>query len=134
MSESPLMKYFMPLDLCGIVVQQAQDPADTDDDGDSALGHDAPGSTASLSESIFNYRKHYGRTFHAERDNAQYWGANDQKQSEAMDILHHTVTLFQEGKLYQAPLKSENVKVRCAPIIGFENAWVDVDRPGEESP
>lgn len=91
---------------------QARDPADPDDDGDSALGCDDStlGSTASLSESIFDYRKHYGRTFHAERDNAQYWGANDQRQSEAMDILHHTVTLFQEGKLYQAPLKREDVK------------------------
>lgn len=93
-----------------------------------------PGLDGLPSESIFDYRKHYGRTFHAERDNLQYWSANDQRQSEAIDILHHTVTLFQDGKLYQVLLERGNFKVRCAPIGGLEAPWADAGRPGEESP
>ncbi|KAL6355133.1 hypothetical protein LRP88_11379 [Fusarium phalaenopsidis] len=58
-----------------------------DSDADSALGPDAESSTASITSSILQYRTIHGRTYHSERGNAFYWGSNDEKQSEAMDII-----------------------------------------------
>ncbi|KAK1763691.1 S-adenosyl-L-methionine-dependent methyltransferase [Phialemonium atrogriseum] len=89
-------------------VQAAQDNA-SDDDGDSALGEDAASSTASITSTILNYRTIHGRTFHSETGNAQYWGSNDDKKNESMDIGHHLMTLTMDGKLYRAPLK-KNIK------------------------
>ncbi|RSL70782.1 hypothetical protein CEP54_001646 [Fusarium duplospermum] len=74
---------------------------------DPTLGSDAESSTASLSSSILNYRTINGRTYHSERGNAAYWGANDERQSEAMDIGHHMWTLSQDGALHLAPLKDD---------------------------
>jgi len=56
------------------------------DDADSALGEDLAESTASLSASILEYRTIQGRRFHSERGNALYWGTNDERQSDALDI------------------------------------------------
>ncbi|KAJ4186942.1 hypothetical protein NW767_012434 [Fusarium falciforme] len=78
---------------------------------DPTLGSDADSSTASLSSSILDYRTINGRTYHSERGNAAYWGANDERQSEAMDIGHHMWTLSQDGALHLAPLK-DDIQVR----------------------
>ncbi|UPK99997.1 hypothetical protein LCI18_010932 [Fusarium solani-melongenae] len=78
-----------------------------DSDADSALGPDAESSTASITSSILQYRTIHGRTYHSERGNAFYWGSNDEKQSEAMDIIHHMWTLAQDGRLYLAPLEKD---------------------------
>ncbi|KAK5655755.1 hypothetical protein OQA88_5292 [Cercophora sp. LCS_1] len=88
----------------------AQVPQEEEDigDGDSALGAFSD-STASISSSILQYRTLHGRTYHSERGNAQYWGANDEDQKESMDIAHHTFLLAFDGKLYLAPLKEENL-------------------------
>ncbi|KAG9499285.1 hypothetical protein J7337_010104 [Fusarium musae] len=64
-----------------IAVDEAQD-----EEEDLTLGSDAESSTASVSSSILNYRTINGRTFHSERGNATYWGSNDERQSDAMDI------------------------------------------------
>jgi len=88
----------------------AKQTADVDDDADSTLASTHGSSTTSLSESILNYRELYGRTYHSERGNAQYWAANDAKQNESMDILHHLAMLIFEGKIYQSPLEKEKVK------------------------
>jgi hypothetical protein len=81
-----------------------------EDDADSTL--DSVGSsTTSLSESILNYRELYGRTYHSERGNANYWAANDAKQNESMDISHHMNLLIFDGKIYQAPLDKGIKKV-----------------------
>ncbi|UPK94434.1 hypothetical protein LCI18_005369 [Fusarium solani-melongenae] len=74
---------------------------------DPTLGSDAESSTASLSSSILDYRTINGRTYHSDRGNAAYWGANDERQSEAMDIGHHMWTLSQDGALHLAPLKDD---------------------------
>jgi hypothetical protein len=65
-----------------IAVDEAQD----EEEEDLTLGSDAESSTASISSSILNYRTINGRTFHGERGNATYWGSNDERQSDAMDI------------------------------------------------
>ncbi|UPK99691.1 hypothetical protein LCI18_010626 [Fusarium solani-melongenae] len=79
------------------------------DDTDSSLGQDAASSTASISSSIIQYRVINGRTYHADRGDAQYWASNDAQASEALDIIHHTSTLVVDGKLYLTPLDKGNV-------------------------
>ena len=61
---------------------------DDDEDADSALGEDLAESTASLSASILEYRTIQGRRYHSERGNALYWGTNDERQSDALDIKY----------------------------------------------
>ncbi|KAF4992941.1 hypothetical protein FDECE_13556 [Fusarium decemcellulare] len=78
------------------------DPSDNDD-ADSGL-QEGESSTASITSSILKYRTILGRTFHSEQGDAHYWGANDERQNEAMDINHHCQTLCLEGNLHLAPL------------------------------
>ncbi|KAH7196201.1 hypothetical protein DER44DRAFT_902809 [Fusarium oxysporum] len=80
-------------------------------DADSTTGLSTASSTSSISSSIFEYRKVHGRTYHREMGNAQYWGANNEKQSEFIDINHHALTLGINGKLHLAPLEKEKVQV-----------------------
>ncbi|KAH7475248.1 hypothetical protein FOMA001_g10710 [Fusarium oxysporum f. sp. matthiolae] len=89
-----------------IAVDEPQDEGE-----DLTLGSDAESSTASISSSILNYRTINGRTFHSERGNAAYWGSNDERQSDAMDIAHHIWTLAHDGELYFAPLGDNIQKV-----------------------
>lgn len=50
-------------------------------------GRNSASSTASLTESILEYRTLNGRTYHADRHGAdKYWGPNDERQNEAMDM------------------------------------------------
>ncbi|KAF5709337.1 methyltransferase [Fusarium globosum] len=76
-------------------------------DTDSALGDDNAESTASITSSILEYRNINGRTYHHDIGNAQYWGTNDEKQNESMDINHHVLTLDLDGALYLAPLAKD---------------------------
>ncbi|RSL45158.1 hypothetical protein CEP54_014390 [Fusarium duplospermum] len=86
--------------------QQATIDTDETADADSALG-DNSSSTASITSSILKYRTILGRTFHSEQGDAHYWGANDERQNEAMDINHHCQTLRLDGKLFLAPLSND---------------------------
>ncbi|KAI0890392.1 S-adenosyl-L-methionine-dependent methyltransferase [Annulohypoxylon maeteangense] len=83
------------------------------DDADSALGDgDNASSTASLTESILEYRTLNGRTFHSSRlGSDNYWGPNDERQNEAMDMNHHFMTLCLGGRLFMSPLKPGIQKV-----------------------
>ncbi|GAB1317063.1 Methyltransferase [Madurella fahalii] len=92
-------------------------PEDDGRDDDSALGSFIS-STASLTSSIVDYRTLHGRTYHSERGNAQYWGANDDAQLESMDIAHHSFTLALDGKLFLAPLKEEKLKLQKVLDVG----------------
>lgn len=84
---------------------------EADDDEDSTLGSDAESSTASVSSSIFNYRTLHGRTYHSESvtDN-EYWGPNDSKHIDALDIYYHGAWLMLGEKLHQAPIKGDEIK------------------------
>ncbi|KAK1831956.1 S-adenosyl-L-methionine-dependent methyltransferase [Podospora conica] len=77
---------------------------------DSLFEESLRSSTASITSSILDYRTVEGRTYHSERGNALYWGANDADQLDTMDITHHNFTLGLDGKLYLSPLKDENIK------------------------
>ncbi|KAK5653053.1 hypothetical protein OQA88_9339 [Cercophora sp. LCS_1] len=80
-----------------------EDPYGTDDTDD--------GSTASLSESILNYRTLHGRSYHSNRGDAEYWGPLDEPQNEALDIIHHVLTLLLDGELCKAPIGDNVQKV-----------------------
>ncbi|KAI1394160.1 S-adenosyl-L-methionine-dependent methyltransferase [Hypoxylon trugodes] len=83
------------------------------DDADSALGPgDNASSTASLTESILQYRTLNGRTYHSGKvGSGGYWGPNDERQNEALDINHHFMTLSLGGKLFLSPLKEDIEKI-----------------------
>ncbi|KAF5962632.1 methyltransferase [Fusarium bulbicola] len=94
-------------------------------DADSALGDDNAESTASITSSILEYRNINGRTYHHDIGNAQYWGTNDEKQNESMDINHHVLTLVLAGALYLAPLSKD---IKSALDIGTGTGKLESDK------
>ncbi|KAK0750830.1 S-adenosyl-L-methionine-dependent methyltransferase [Schizothecium vesticola] len=81
------------------------DPSFGVDDADSSCGDNLSPSTASLSSTIFQYRKLHGRTYHNfDGGEREYWAPNDAKQNEQLDINHHILSLALEDKLFLAPL------------------------------
>ncbi|KAK3340120.1 S-adenosyl-L-methionine-dependent methyltransferase [Neurospora tetraspora] len=83
-------------------------PEEAENDADSTLGSDVESSTASISSSILRYRTVNGRTYHSDSvTDGEYWGPNDAKQNEMLDIFHHTMTICLDGRLYDAPLAKD---------------------------
>ncbi|EFX03766.1 methyltransferase type 11 [Grosmannia clavigera kw1407] len=81
-------------------------------DGDSTLGDEQSFlSSDSLASSILRYREINGRTYHNLRGPGNYYGANDEKQKNTIDLQHHVLTLALEGKLHLAPLPDTVGKV-----------------------
>lgn len=76
-------------------------------DGDSAISS-IEGSTTSVAESIYDYRRIQGRTFTKKSD---YWGPNDEQQNEGLDITHHWMTLLFDDQLYSAPIGNEPQRI-----------------------
>ncbi|KAK3338901.1 S-adenosyl-L-methionine-dependent methyltransferase [Neurospora tetraspora] len=66
--------------------------------------------TASLTESIFQYRHIHGRTYHSDIGNAESWEPNDERHIDAMEIAHHAYTVTMEHRLYRAPLDKNKVQ------------------------
>ncbi|WPJ65655.1 hypothetical protein SMAC4_09555 [Sordaria macrospora] len=88
--------------------QNLPEGEDADNDWDSTLGNDAASSTASISSSILEYRTINGRTYHSDSvTDTSYWGPNDQKQNELLDIFHHTMTIALDGDLFKAPITED---------------------------
>ncbi|KAH8885354.1 S-adenosyl-L-methionine-dependent methyltransferase [Thozetella sp. PMI_491] len=77
--------------------------ADDDDVGESVsvLG-DAASSTASISESILDYRRENGRTYHSYKDGTYHF-PNDHSENERLDLQHHIFYLTFDGKLGLSP-------------------------------
>lgn len=74
-----------------------------DDEDTKSILTDAESSTASLTASIFEYRTLHGRTYHSDRgETSQYWGANDDRQNESLDLKY--------GPLSTTLLLNENEK------------------------
>ncbi|KAK5174002.1 uncharacterized protein LTR77_001081 [Saxophila tyrrhenica] len=61
--------------------------------------------TTSLSESIWNYRKEHGRTYHAYKD-GKYIFPNDEREADRLDLQHHLFRITFANHLYFAPLHS----------------------------
>ncbi|TDZ33053.1 Secondary metabolism regulator LAE1 [Colletotrichum spinosum] len=87
--------------------------ADDDDDDrnsqvDSVIGSSTPASTASVTDSITEYRRLNGRTYTKRTD---YWGPNDEQQNEGLELEHYWETLLFQDKLFLAPLRDNPGKV-----------------------
>ncbi|KAH8648895.1 methyltransferase family protein [Tricladium varicosporioides] len=89
------------------------DPFDEDAETDSAYGGDDASSTSSIASSIRKYRELHGRTYHNfnTETTSEYWGPNDDKMNDQLDIGHHMLTLMLDGKLFLAPIGSNPQKV-----------------------
>ncbi|KAE9582610.1 Secondary metabolism regulator LAE1 [Colletotrichum fructicola] len=74
---------------------------ETDNESQAETESIRTSSTASLSESITEYRRIHGRTYTQKTD---YWGPNDERQNEGLEINHYWMTLFLGDKLFLAPL------------------------------
>ncbi|KAF4966875.1 hypothetical protein FSARC_5488 [Fusarium sarcochroum] len=60
-------------------------------------------STASITSSIFEHRYFQGRTY-ANPKYGKHWAPNDEEQLEALDLIHHWLTLMLDEKLYLPPI------------------------------
>ncbi|KAM0425983.1 hypothetical protein ACHAPT_008922 [Fusarium lateritium] len=60
-------------------------------------------STASITSSIFENHYFQGRTY-ANPKYGKHWAPNDEEQLEALDIIHHWLTLMLDNKLYLPPI------------------------------
>lgn len=99
-----------------------QELPEDDTDGDSAVGSDAESSTASISSSIYAYRTINGRTYHSDSvTNGEYWGPNDKKHLECLEIYHHAIDLLIDHKLHMAPI-SKDIK-KALDIGTGEGIW-----------
>ncbi|TDZ58625.1 Secondary metabolism regulator laeA [Colletotrichum trifolii] len=81
----------------------AADPAieaQTEDEQEADTQSIHTSSTASLSESITEYRRVHGRTYTQKTD---YWGPNDDRQNEGLEVNHYWITLYLGDKLFLAP-------------------------------
>ncbi|KAF7559149.1 hypothetical protein G7046_g5007 [Stylonectria norvegica] len=75
-----------------------------DDDADSAFDAGSlVSSTASLSDSILDYRKLHGRTYENIKT-TEYWAPNDDQQNEGLDIIHNGLLMLLDDRLFLAPL------------------------------
>ncbi|KZL66337.1 SAM-dependent methyltransferase, partial [Colletotrichum tofieldiae] len=85
------------------------DPVIGDDElSEAETGSISTSSTASLSESITEYRRILGRTYTQKTD---YWGPNDEKQNEGLELAHYWECLFFDDKLFLAPIGNNPQKV-----------------------
>ncbi|KAH6868872.1 putative SAM dependent methyltransferase [Thelonectria olida] len=88
-----------------------QIPFNEDEEVDSAIGdNESIVSPASLSESILDYRNIHGRTFQSSRT-TEYWGPNDNKQNDGLDIAHHFTTMLLGDRLFVAPIGDNPSKI-----------------------
>ncbi|KFY93219.1 hypothetical protein V500_03832 [Pseudogymnoascus sp. VKM F-4518 (FW-2643)] len=74
------------------------------EDGDSAYDSGSfQSDTMSLLSHITKYRYENNRRYHAYKDGA-YWGPNDEKQNDQLDIAHHLFLLTMGDRLFLAPI------------------------------
>ncbi|KAL2814247.1 S-adenosyl-L-methionine-dependent methyltransferase [Aspergillus granulosus] len=78
-------------------------------DADSVSG-DSQSELTSICSSILEHRYENGRRYNAYRPGA-YWGPNDEKAQDHLDIGHHLHNLLTGGRLYLAPIADDVQKV-----------------------
>ncbi|KAK7416159.1 hypothetical protein QQX98_005356 [Neonectria punicea] len=67
-------------------------------------------STSSISSSLFDRHYFQGRTY-ANPKYGRHWAPNDEEQLEALDIIHHWLTLMLDNKLYLPPIEKNPQKI-----------------------
>ncbi|ENH73035.1 hypothetical protein FOC1_g10009770 [Fusarium oxysporum f. sp. cubense race 1] len=90
---------------------------DEQENNESTLGEDSASTTASVSESIFNYRCENGRTYHAYKD-GKYVLPNDERENERLDLQHNLFLLTFGDKLGLAPPCYPDAKVNHVLDLG----------------
>ncbi|KAI9711588.1 MAG: hypothetical protein M1820_002153 [Bogoriella megaspora] len=81
-------------------------------DSASLLGDD----TDTLASFITDYRYENGRRYHSFRDGA-YWGPNDDRQNELVDLAHHMYLITLDGNLHLAPIGEGGVRGNVHEIL-----------------
>ncbi|TID27744.1 putative methyltransferase [Venturia nashicola] len=82
-----------------------------DSDRDSSYGDsDAASETTSLRSAVLNYIYDNGRRYHSYRAGS-YWGPNDDKAQDNLDLFHHIFTLSLDGRLFLAPIGPDPQRV-----------------------
>lgn len=79
----------------------SDDPYQSDDDNDSAMGESIASSTCSLSPSVAQYEYQHGRRYHAFRA-GRYYMPNDETEQDLMDVTHY-ISLAVKSSLLNAP-------------------------------
>ncbi|SPO06363.1 related to methyltransferase [Cephalotrichum gorgonifer] len=85
------------------------DAGGVNDEPESEFGDDFE-STASLTDSIRDFRNLHGRTY-GNSHSTEYWAPNDNQQAGGLDITHHYLLLYHDNKLFQAPISDDVQKV-----------------------
>ncbi|KAK1756728.1 S-adenosyl-L-methionine-dependent methyltransferase [Echria macrotheca] len=99
---------------------------------------DSDSATASLSSSILEYRAMHGRTYHSARHTTDYFTPNDGQQQQSVDLTHHYLTLFLDGKLFVAPLPEKMERILDVGTgtgiwaIDFADEYPDVEVVGTD--
>lgn len=82
-----------------------------DSDRDSSYGEsDAASETTSLRSAVLSYIYENGRRYHSYRAGS-YWGPNDDKAQDNLDLFHHIFNLSLEGRLFLAPIGPDPQRV-----------------------
>ncbi|EXM21537.1 hypothetical protein ACKLNR_015266 [Fusarium oxysporum f. sp. zingiberi] len=87
----------------GIAIDPEVVGADDNDNDSAADVESTRSSTASVSSSIYEYRKIQGRTYQNSHT-TDYWAPNDEKHIEAFDVAHEWLTMMLDDELYAAPI------------------------------
>lgn len=72
-----------------------------------------------MSESIYNYRKEHGRTYHAYKD-GKYIFPNDEREADRLDLQHHLLRITYGNKLFFSPLENPR---RCLDVGTGTGIW-----------
>ncbi|OHW92242.1 methyltransferase domain-containing protein [Colletotrichum incanum] len=93
---------FIPVDTTEVDVAPLPVDAAIEDSDDSTETQSIfTSSTASVSDSVREYREIHGRSFTQKTD---YWGPNDEQQNDALDFNHYWITDFLDGRLFLSPI------------------------------
>lgn len=60
-------------------------------------------STVTVEESVYSYTTLYGRTYQVS-PTTEYWGPNDETQSDGLDLAHEFITMLLGDRLFEAPI------------------------------
>lgn len=78
--------------------------------------------TTSLYSDIMKYRFENGRRYHSYKD-GEYWGPNDEKQNNQLDIAHNLYLLTLDGKLFLAPIGDNPQQVSMSAPARGSGRW-----------
>ncbi|KAF2720371.1 S-adenosyl-L-methionine-dependent methyltransferase [Polychaeton citri CBS 116435] len=74
-----------------------------------------------MSDSIYNYRREHGRTYHAYKD-GKYIFPNDDRESDRLDLQHHLFNITFDNRLYHAPVNTNTVR-HCLDVGTGTGIW-----------